>query len=333
MSSGNYITINGTFYDPIGSSNDIPNIDINIETLNYSMYSPFPRTKIIKVNNLSYNFQLLKGCQYKVTILSSFPNNTSTNKKGNIEFYLDIPLSVDETQEYDLYEYMVTNFAPLIQSNTNEYASFIYQGENYVLKCDNNSLIIKKGDLPVQYHICDLSRMGGILNNSSFEYPLVDEDYGFEVLDLSGTAVVTTTYNGDISYPDSDLYTEVDTLSLDLDITNSGATIDDIILTQKMKSLKANQDYRLRFWYKLVSGTPTGDATISISNTNEELILFDNLEFTEDSNGWNLYDCVATCMDETETYSSVNYHFNIKLGGVGVIRIRLDQMLLEEYYE
>lgn len=326
-----YVNIEGTLQDPVNiSDTQFPNIVIKITSSEFGYNNQLPITRTIKlVDSGNYSFQLLKGTNYTINI-ASHPQSGSTGLRNDVTFNLEIPNIVDDTVTYDLFSFNVTNFTPLLQTNEISYTKFLMDSNPYYLMLENDNLIIKDTTETRQISIKYLFPEGGLLNNSSFEYDLVDEDYTFREIDLDGTASVTTDYNGDIPVISTDSIR-----SLDVDVTDSGSAIDDIILQQKLqpRSIIPNQYYLLSGYFKLVSGSPLSDIEINVENTNGEIISFDNITLEDDNNGWVSYSSLASSTTNIFLLnSSQELYFKIKFGGIGVVRLRIDELNLYEYY-
>jgi len=336
-----YVTITGTLKDPIDKTDQhFPKTTITITSSQFGFYNQLPITRVIKlVQSGNYNFKLLKGSNYEITIESQ-PQSGTTGKRNNVTFNLEIPDIVDDTVEYDLFSFSVTNFSPLLQQNDITYARFLENNSPYYLRIENENLVVRDLSYTRQKTVSQMFPRGGLLNNNSFEYNLIDEDYTFNTLTLSNGADVNVTYNGDVPFDvvsnDNEYSILEGSRSLSLEIMDSGSSIDDIVLPQKLlpRVLIPNQNMILRGYFKLVSGTPLSDIELSVDNTNGNLITFDNVSFDEDNNGWYYYASIITVTDdEFLLNSSQEIFFNVKMGGIGnSLVIRIDEFQLNEYY-
>jgi len=334
-----YVTIKGTLLDPVGiADQQFPTTEIVIESNHFGFLNQVPIIRRFNVTGTGeYEFKLLKGTTYTVT-LNSKPQSGTSGTRNSVTFDLEIPDDVDDSTEYDLFAFCVTNFTPLLQKNDIDFVRLIENNNPYILRIENNKLIIKDLTFTRQKTIKHLFPKGGILNNNSFEYDLVSEDYTFEPLVLTSGASVNVSYNKDIpiTTQDSDYYVEEDTRSLELEFLNSGSEAEHVILRQKLRPniLVPSQYYMLRCYFKVVSGEVLSGIEINVENTNGELMSFDTVNLYDDNNGWVLYTSLGYCTDDEYLLnSSQNTYFNIKMGSISNnLILRIDEIQLQEYY-
>lgn len=323
-----YVTITGNFVDPI--------VVDNAGSIKYTIYVKGPLEynlnnspiKTLLMNNITstYSFRVLKNASYYVKITSEYKNN-----KSSIDFNIYIPSEIDDGT-YELDQFVTTNFNPVIQNDDIEYAKFLYNDEEYQLGFEGDTFRVKNILTDESIKLFEMG-VGGLLNNNSFEYDLVDEDYTFETLDLSGTASVTVSYDTDIpsNALDDEIPISEDSRSIKFVIGNDGDVSSDIILKQKLlpKLILPLTDYRLRFYFKYVSGTVLNDISITIENTNGTLVDFGTLSIDDTNTGWKIIDIIATSdSDEYLINSSMETYLKIKMGGIGNLTLKMDEFKL-----
>ena len=292
------------------------------------------RMKLNQNNNFEYNFQLVSTSTYNVTIETK---NESRIDKTTFQIY--IPYSTDETLSYELYNFYITN--PNFTSQINNFEALNYiKDDKYFIQTflDNKNFVVKDPETNEMILLGNF-KVGGILNNNSFEYDLSNtEQYVFETIKTDNSASVDVSYSNDI-YPFSgftDLVPEEDTRSMELDITNTGTYKEDIILQHRLNTDKilTSKKYRLKFLFKYISGDILDDIYIVIKNSNGDLLEFTSLTLDPNDDSWQVYDNISQITDDKYLVNSSNeLYLKVYMGTVGNVNIRLDEFKLTPYYE